>query len=175
MSNPLVPLFLFVASATVAAELRAEPVDAGRRKAAAELAASLPTTITVPLGGTVQLHLASARGSKAPLIGRVDIEKSGILDVRPAVNDQATVIVRGIALGITRLELTTLDGKQRATYEIVVEQDMAYLNYLLKRVVPTASVKPISVGGNTIVLTGTVRRAEDIETILAITRAYSGR
>jgi hypothetical protein len=50
---------------------------------------------------------------------------------------------------------------------------MELLNYLLKRVTPTASVKPIPIGNSGIVLTGTVKRAEDVGTILAITRAYA--
>jgi Flp pilus assembly secretin CpaC len=146
--------------------------------AASQLRAGNPAsaqTITVPLNGIVRLHLAKSKDgtSKAPLIGSIDIEKSGILEVRPAVNDQTTVIVRGIALGITRLELVSLDDKQRATYEVIVEPDMELLNYLLKRVTPTASVKPIAIGNSGIVLTGTVKRAEDIPTILAITRAYA--
>ena len=132
-------------------------------------------TVSVPLNSTVRLQMTMAKGTaSSPLIGTVQTDKTGIVEVRPAYNDQSTVIVRGIAFGITRLELTSLDGKQREIYEVIVEPDMALLNNLLKRVTPTASVKPIPIGGKEIVLTGTVKRAEDIGTILAITRSYAG-
>jgi Flp pilus assembly secretin CpaC len=131
-------------------------------------------TITVPLNSTVRLQMTKAKGAaSSPLIGTVQTDKTAIVEVRPAYNDQSAVIVRGIAFGITRLQLTSLDGKQRETYELIVEPDMELLNYLLKRVTPTASVKPIPIGSSGIVLTGTVKRAEDVGTVLAITRAYA--
>src|SRR5262245_39106596 len=132
MSSSLLRLWLLLALLAIPAELRADPV--GRRGPEPTV-----TTITVTLNGAIRLQMAKQEDAarKAPLIGRVEIEKSGIVEVRPAVDDQATVIVRGLAVGLTRLDLTTTDGKQRETYQVIVEPDMALLNYLLKRTVPT--------------------------------------
>jgi Flp pilus assembly secretin CpaC len=156
MSNPMLPLVTVFLSLATTTQLCADQ------------------TVTVAPNSTVRLQMTKAKGAaSSPLIGTVQTDKTGIVEVRPAYNDQSTIIVRGIAFGITRLELTSLDGKQRETYEVIVEPDMELLNHLLRRVTPTASVKPIPIGGNGIVLTGTVRRAEDIPTILAITRTYA--
>src|SRR5437016_1250836 len=52
--------------------------------------------------------------------------------------------------------------------ELIVEFDIDAVKAVLRRAVPTAAVEPIPAGINTVVLTGTVAHAEDIELILRV-------
>src|SRR5207244_5953408 len=74
--------------------------------------------------------------------------------------DQSIFYVTGQRAGVTRVALTTKAGTE--VWEFTVEIDLEYLRNVLRRVVPTATVEVIPLGNDTIILNGTVQRAEDV-------------
>jgi pilus assembly protein CpaC len=63
--------------------------------------------------------------------------------------------------------VTLTDEDDKTTdFDVVVQFDVEYLKSVLKRAVPTANVAPIPAANNTVILTGTVARQEDIEVIM---------
>jgi Flp pilus assembly secretin CpaC len=126
-----------------------------------KVAAGPRIPVTVSIHATVPLQLSSKQR-----IESVRVEKEGVVRIGALAPD--TLLVYGLGYGITKIYLTAAGGKHTEVVEVIVEQDMEFLKMLLRRVTPTASVTPLSGGGNTIILTGTVLRAEDIPIILKI-------
>ncbi|MBY0524883.1 MAG: hypothetical protein K2R98_15875 [Gemmataceae bacterium] len=127
-------------------------------------------TITVPVNTTYRLQL-----SKKQPIASVINDKPQILQVTANPEDATMVQLTGLQAGTVQLRVTAApvgkDPPVTEVFDVIVELDIALLRNLLTRTVPTASVTPIPSGGNTVVLTGWVAHAEDIETILAIARS----
>src|SRR5262249_48283142 len=99
-------------------------------------------------------------------IATVQNQKDTIARVAPVIGDPTSVLITGLEPGITRVLFTGVSGRQEVI-DIVVQIDVEYLRVLLKRAAPTAFVDPVPAANNTIILTGTVAHAEDIQTILA--------
>jgi pilus assembly protein CpaC len=125
-------------------------------------------SIIVPIGGTVQLQMASKK-----TITNVVNEKPQVANVLPYANDPTKVSVSGIAAGTTRLRLTDAAGKVEII-EAVVQLDIDLLRNLLERAVPTASIKLIPVGQNNVILAGHVARAEDVDVIIRVAGSIVG-
>src|SRR5262249_14850173 len=51
-------------------------------------------------------------------------------------------------------------------FDVVVQFDVEYLRTLLQRAIPTAAIMPVPAANNTIILTGTVAHAEDVDVAL---------
>src|SRR5262249_38660745 len=79
--------------------------------------------------------------------------------------DPTHVLLTGLEPGITRVTLTDEDDKS-TDFDVVVQFDVEYLKDVLKRAVPTANIVPIPAANNTVILTGTVARQEDIEIVM---------
>lgn len=126
-------------------------------------------TVSVPINGTLPLRM-----SKKQLVGRAESDKPDVVAIGQALADQSGVILRGVAPGIARVTLTSLDGKETEVYEVLVQTDVELLRSVLARAVPTANVIPIPGGGNTIILTGWVARSEDVQTIMDVARTFTG-
>jgi pilus assembly protein CpaC len=145
----LVALFVLADSAA-----QAQPVDRGG-------------TVIVPVGGAVRLQMKSKK-----LIKQVFNEKPNVVLVEADAANPAFVILRGQQQGTSRLELTDADNG-RETYEVVVQTDIDLLRNILKRSVPTANVDVIPFGAG-VVLTGSVARIDDVDTILRIAATVLG-
>jgi pilus assembly protein CpaC len=89
------------------------------------------------------------------------------------IGDPAHVLVSGLQPGLARVTLTDADGKVE-TFDIVVQLDVEYLKYLLKLGVPTASINVQPGANGTVILTGHLTRAEDVQLALDITRSVIG-
>lgn len=126
-------------------------------------------TVMVPINGTRPLQMAK----KQP-IARAEIDKEGVVAATQVVNDQTSIMLRGVAPGIAVLRLYAAGENVPEVYEVIVQQDIELLRNILRRAVPTASVNPIPGAGNTIILTGWVARAEDVDTIMRIARTFTG-
>jgi pilus assembly protein CpaC len=96
----------------------------------------------------------------------VQNQKDTVARVSPVIGDPTSVLITGLEPGITRVLFTGASGRVEVI-DVVVQIDVEYLRVLLKRAAPTAFVEPIPAANNTIILTGTVAHAEDIQTILA--------
>jgi pilus assembly protein CpaC len=116
--------------------------------------------LIVAINGTQRVQM-----STKDLIKTVQNTKPTVAQISAIQNDPTSVLVTGLEPGITRVTLTDVKDKQD-TFDVVVQFDIEYLRSLLKRAVPTANVEPIPAGNNTIILTGSVAHAEDVDIIL---------
>jgi pilus assembly protein CpaC len=117
------------------------------------------SAIIVPLNGAMRLQMST----KKP-ISRVVNPKENALNIRTVPGDPTTVLLIGQQPDVTTVELTDVDGK-RETFEVIVQADIEYLRTQLRRAVPTANLNVVPVSNNTVVVTGTATRAEDIPVI----------
>jgi pilus assembly protein CpaC len=123
--------------------------------------------VQVPINGTKLVPLTS----KA-LITRIRVENPAIVRVNPSATAHE-VQFTGLVPGTTRVEVTDKEGHLEV-FEVVVQSDVEYLRYLLRRTVPTANVEPIPSANNTFILTGTVAKSEDIPILLSTAQSVVG-
>jgi pilus assembly protein CpaC len=124
--------------------------------ARAQLCSPESRPLLVLLNGTTRLQMSSRKPIKT-----VVNPKEGILTIRTIERDPTTVLLVGTSPGVTRVELEDADGN-RETREVLVQADTEYLTQQLRRTVPASSIQVIPNGTNSVVLTGYVGRAEDI-------------
>ncbi len=124
-------------------------------------------TVIVPVGGVVRLQMKSKK-----LIKVVVVEKPNIVVVEQDAADPHIVLLRGMAPGASRIELTD-DAGGKESYEIVVQTDVDLLRNILKRAAPTANVDVIPFGNGAIV-TGSIAHAEDAELIMTVANRMLG-
>ncbi len=125
----------------------------------------LTGTLIVPIGGTQRLQM-----SKKQVIARAINRNEAVLRVSPVYGDPTTVLLTGLEPGVA--VVTLIDEKNaEESFQIIVQLDVEYLRTLLKRALPTANIDPVPGANNTIVLNGTVARAEDIEVALRIAQS----
>jgi len=117
------------------------------------------SALIVPINGTIKLQM-----SKKQKIRTVNNPKDNAINIRTVVGDPTTILIIGQQPDVTRIELEDSDGNKE-TYEIIVQLDIEYLRTQLKRAVPTANVTTIPLANNTVILSGTVTRAEDVAII----------
>lgn len=134
----------------------------------AQANADTARAMIVPIGGTKQLQMDTKKA-----ITDVFVPKSDIVSVRTVVGDPTMILLTGQQPGSVRLELTDADGKKEA-YQVVVQLDVEYLNTQLLRAVPTANIVPIPVSATTVILSGTVARAEDAEIVRRVAASIGG-
>src|SRR5262249_33966982 len=99
--------------------------------AAGKAPATAPTSVTVAINGTRPLQM-----SKKQQIGRVEIDKEGIVAATQEFNDQTTIRLRGVAPGITPLRLYAAGDNVPEVFEVIVQQDIELLRAILRRAVP---------------------------------------
>ncbi|HMF13262.1 MAG TPA: pilus assembly protein N-terminal domain-containing protein, partial [Gemmataceae bacterium] len=135
--------------------------------AAGEIAVGQPAPVEVsrkeiliPVNGTYELGAPSKKKLK-----KAFNVKDSIARVQPKDGDPYHVLVTGMEPGITHVTLTDEDDKV-TEIDVVVQFDVEYLKSVLTRAVPTANVVPVPAANNTVILTGTVARAEDIEVVM---------
>ncbi|MCI0463178.1 MAG: hypothetical protein L0Z62_40040, partial [Gemmataceae bacterium] len=128
------------------------------------------TPVVVPLNGTVSLQMSTKK-----LIATVDEEDKGakIVGLQILKRDPTTVLVTGLSPGIARIALTDVD-KNKESFEIIVQTDVQYLKYILRRAVPAASVDVIPSANNVFILTGHVQRSEDVQIVVDAARSVVG-
>jgi pilus assembly protein CpaC len=137
---------------------------AGSRAAAQETGTyrvDVPVGSAVPLQTSDKQFIKSAR-SENPTVASVTIK----------VDDPRTVLIKGERAGFTRVTLIDRDNKSE-TYEVYVgktgDQLRTEFLSLVRRGVPTAVVDVIP-SGATVILTGSVAHAADIQVIMEIAR-----
>jgi pilus assembly protein CpaC len=126
--------------------------------------------IVVPINGTQRLQMTTKKKIKT-----VVNEREMIARVSPLAGGEPTwVLITGLEPGTTRVTLTDVDGHAE-TVEVIVQFDVEYLRAILRRAVPSANIEPIPAASNTILLTGTVANAEDIDIIMRAAQSVVGR
>jgi pilus assembly protein CpaC len=130
--------------------------------------ASARRTEAVPLYGTKRVQLAS----KGRIV-KVFNPAESVVRVTPIPGDPMAVMVYGVAAGVSRITLVG-EGNAEETVDVVVQLDLEYLRKLLSEVVPTAAVQPLGGANNTVILTGNVARAEDVDIIMRTAASVVG-
>jgi pilus assembly protein CpaC len=133
--------------------------------APAQLCSPQSRPLIVTLNSSVRLQLTNKKRIKT-----VINPKEGLLGIRTIEQDPTTIILVGLAPGITRLVLEDVDGG-REEREVNVQADVEYLNSQLRRAAPLANIVPIPNGTNSVILTGYVNRAEDIPVVQAVAQS----
>jgi pilus assembly protein CpaC len=128
------------------------------------------STLNVPINATQRVQMA-----KKQKILRVENPKPDIVRVVPDEFDPTSVLITGISAGSVRVTLT---GEDKTTEEIVVsvqQFDIEYLRGIWRQAVPgAANINAIPSANNTLILTGTVPRSEDIDMLMNVTRSIVG-
>jgi pilus assembly protein CpaC len=124
-----------------------------------------PSALIVPINGTVKLQMST----KKP-IRTVTNPKENAVNIRTVVGDPTTILIIGQQPDVTRLELVDVDGAHEMV-EVIVQADIEYLRTQLRRALPTANVTPIPTSNNTVILSGTVTRAEDVAIIRGLVQS----
>jgi Flp pilus assembly secretin CpaC len=119
------------------------------------------SALIVPVNGTIKLQM-----SKKQKIKTVTNPKENAIGIRTVANDPTSILIIGQQPDVTRIELEDTDGNKE-TYEVIVQADVEYLRSQLRRAIPTANVTVIPTSNNppTVILSGTVTRAEDVAVV----------
>lgn len=126
------------------------------------------SAIIVPVNSSQRLQMGTGKNLK-----EVRNPKEAVARVQAIPGDPKQVLITGLEPGTTRITLIDVDNAEE-TYDIVVQLDVEYLRTLLRRAVPTANVEPIPGANNTVILTGVVAHAEDVETLLRASASVLG-
>jgi pilus assembly protein CpaC len=116
--------------------------------------------VVISINGT-QIMQHSSKKKLKRVVNRTD----NVARVQPVADDPTRVLITGLEPGITRITLTDEDDNDES-FDVVVQFDVEYLKTVLKRAVPTANIQPIPAANNTVILTGTIQRAEDVDIVL---------
>jgi pilus assembly protein CpaC len=135
------------------------------RPAPAQEPSPQASALIVPINGTIKLQM-----SKKQKIRTVSNPKDNAINIRTVVGDPTTILIIGQQPDVTRIELEDTDGNKE-NYEIIVQADVEYLRTQMKRAVPTANITIIPTSNNTVLLTGTVTRAEDTAVIRGLVQS----
>lgn len=114
------------------------------------------------LNSTTRLQMTNRKPIKT-----VVNPKEGIISIRTIERDPTTVLLVGAGPGVTKIELEDADGG-REIRDVVVQADTEYLSQQLRRAVPVSSIQVIPNGTSSVILTGYVGRAEDIQVANAV-------
>jgi pilus assembly protein CpaC len=144
------------------------PVQAPPSAPGAQAPVLRANKVVIPIQGTQKLQGIT----KKPLTN-VENPRPDIVKVSHIEGDPTAVLLTGLLAGATQLTLTDVDGKTEFV-DVIVQFDVQYLKTLIQQAVPSANVTPIPGGNNTIILTGTVARAEDVQTVLATAASIAG-
>src|SRR5262249_37038336 len=121
--------------------------------------ANRPPALVVPINGTQRVQMRTKRR-----ITKVLNPKENVARVHPTPHTPTSVLVTGLDAGLTQLTLID-ENNVNETLDVLVQFDIEYLHTLIQRAVPSANVAAIPGANNTVILTGTVAHAEDVDVI----------
>jgi pilus assembly protein CpaC len=124
--------------------------------------------LVIPINGTERLQMQTKKR-----IDKVLNPRETVARVQPIPNDPNSVLVTGLDAGLTQITLIDENGVQELV-DVVVQFDIEYLRTLLQRAVPSANIVPVPGANNTVILTGTVAHAEDVDVITRATASVVG-
>jgi pilus assembly protein CpaC len=124
--------------------------------------------IIVPIGVSQNLPMAS----KKP-VSSVQLDKDGIVRAAPNAVDRTLIVLTGLSAGTVRITLTDVDGKKEM-YDVIVQLDVTYIKRILAEAVPTANIDIKPVLNRTVILTGWVAKADDVDVIMKVANTILG-
>jgi pilus assembly protein CpaC len=128
------------------------------------------TAVQVPINGSQILEM-----SKKQRIKDIDNQDQNVarVDFLQGADFRKVMVTGGAQAGITKLVLTDNDGNKEV-FTIVVELNVEFLRRVLAQAVPTANLQITQGTGTTLILTGTVAQAPDIEVIMRTAAGFVG-
>src|SRR5436305_1208896 len=141
----------------------------GRGRAQEQGPPPRPNALIIPINGTVRLQMATKRP-----IRQVVNPKEAALGIRTVLGDPTTILLIGQQPDVTRLDLED-DRGTRESYDVIVQTDVEYLRTQLKRSVPTANFTLIPTANQSVIISGTVTRAEDVGIIQSVAASIGFR
>jgi pilus assembly protein CpaC len=141
----------------------------GTQRAAAQQEKA--TVVPVPINGSQVLEMA-----KKQAIKDIDNKDQNVAKVEFVQGSEfkKVMILGGGSAGVTRLILTDNDGNKEI-FDVLVEFNTEFLRRVLAKVAPTANIQLMQGTGNTLIVSGTVNRAEDIDTIMRAAEGAVGK
>ena len=101
-------------------------------------------------------------------------ENPGIVDVTTSkVGDPTTLEFTGRVPGLAKVKAIDIKGNTEV-FEVLVQTNMEYLKFMLKRVVPSANIEPIPSANGVVILKGTVVKQEDVPIAIATAQSVVG-
>lgn len=137
----------------------------------ADTRAASVRTLNVPLNATQRVQMSNPKNR----IKSVDNPRGEIARAVADTTDATSVLVTALAAGTTRLTLTGEDGAREDVLVDVQQFDVEYLRGKYRQTIPTANIIPVPSANNTLILTGTVARAEDVALAEQVTRSVVGQ
>ena len=136
----------------------------------AQVQGTAGNALIVPLGGPpVPLQMNTKKA-----ISLIKNTNGKVLRINTIEDDPTRVFLVGQQAGTSHIDLTDVDGKVES-HDVIVQLDIEYLRTQLKRVLPTANIEPVPVGGNSVILRGVVNHAEDADTAMRAAQAIGGQ
>src|SRR5438445_4248712 len=124
--------------------------------------------LIVGVNGTQRLQMSTKKNIKT-----ITNSRPNVANVAAFADRRDIVLITGLEPGTARVVLTDDDGKEEAI-DVLVQMDIEYLKTVLKQVVPTANIVPVPAANNTVILTGTLAKAEDVNIVLQTARSVVG-
>jgi pilus assembly protein CpaC len=125
-------------------------------------------SIVLPVNSTKILQMKNKEQ-----IATARVQKPEVATLSFVEKEKNQVMITGMAPGTTIVTLTSVDNKEE-TFTVDVVLDVEYLKRILVQAAPTANIAPIAISNNTIILTGWVANAEDIEIIMKAAQSIVG-
>lgn len=135
---------------------------AGAAQAQQLLPSVVGNTLTIPINGSHRLQMTTKKPIKT-----VINQRDNVLRVSPIPDTSDAVMLIGLEYGVSKLTLTDKDGKVEEV-EVMVQYDVEPLRKTIRRVCPKANVEPIASANNTIILSGYVAHAQDVDIVMRI-------
>ncbi len=128
------------------------------------------TVVVVPINGSQILEMSTKQRIKD-----VDNKDQNVARVEfvAGADFRKVMVIGGGGAGMTRLVLADNDGNREA-FDIVVELNIEYLKRVLSLAAPTSNIQLIQGTGSTLIVSGTVTQATDIDIIMRTVVAVVG-
>src|SRR5207244_1928013 len=120
------------------------------------------TTVVVPINGSQVLEMA-----KKQRIKNIDNADQNVarVEIVQGSDYRQVMVIGGAQAGVTRLTLTD-ENNNTEVFTILVELNTEFLRRVIAQAAPTANVQIMQGTGGTVILTGTVAHAEDVDLII---------
>lgn len=128
-------------------------------------------TLNVPLNATQRVQMSNPKLR----IKSVDNPRGEIARAVADNTDPTSVLVTALAAGTTRLTLTAENDLREDVLVNVQQFDVEYLRGIYRQTIPTSNIIPVPSANNTLILTGHVARAEDVDLAQQVTRSVVGQ
>lgn len=159
-------LAAFVGGPAIAQPPSAAPPNAAIQPAVKppEIKLSERGELMVPVGGVVRFKPSLP----SPF---TDVTTSNSLIVRTDRDDDPNYVrLIGLVPGTAKLTFTLADGR-KGSFDILVAPDFEYMQRVIARAVPTASIQLIPGTGNNIIVSGYVNKPEDADLVMRIVQS----